>query len=77
MVGCYTIFSKKLNRFYVGVIQDDLIQRIIKHNENYYGANRFDAKADEWELFLMIYDKTFNSVLAIEKHNKDEEFGVY
>ncbi len=45
---CYIIFSKKLDRFYIGACHDDLYSRIQKHNDHSYGNHRFTAKANDW-----------------------------
>ena len=47
MVGCYILHSEKLNKFYIGVTQDDVALRIQKHNEGFYGKHRFTAKAND------------------------------
>jgi len=70
MIACYIIFSKKLNRFYTGVTQSDLDERILKHNDGSYGDHRFTAKANDWALFLSIECESFKQATSIEKHVK-------
>ena len=70
MIGCYIIFSKKLNRFYIGVTQQGVNERILKHNEHAYGNHRFTAKAEDWELFLFIESDDYKQAVRIEKHIK-------
>ena len=77
MNSCYIIFSKKLNRFYIGVCHDDLEERIKKHNEHSYGLNKFTAKADDWELFLKIDCIDFKQAVKIEKHIKSMKSSRY
>ncbi len=77
MIACYIIFSKKLNRFYTGVTQSDLDERIIKHNDGSYGDHRFTAKASDWELFIFIECGSFNHAVAIEKHIKKMKSSTY
>ena len=69
MTGCYILFSKKLQKFYVGVTQNDLTERIVKHNNQSYGKHRFTAKADDWELFLYIPTHEYLKANRIEKKN--------
>ena len=77
MDSCYIIFSKTLNRFYIGVCHDDLEERIKKHNEHSYGSNRFTAKANDWELFLKIDCENFKEAVKIEKHIKSMKSSQY
>ncbi len=77
MIACYIIYSEKLNRFYIGVTQADLVERISKHNDGSYGDHRFTSKASDWELFLFIEASTLSKVLAIEKHIKKMKSSVY
>lgn len=77
MNSCYIIFSKKLNRFYIGVCHDDLTERIKKHNDHSYGLHRFTAKASDWELFLRIECSSHTQALKIEKHIKNMKSKVY
>ena len=67
---CYIIFSKKLDRFYIGACHDDLYSRIQKHNDHSYGNHRFTAKANDWGLFLSIECETFSIARRIELHIK-------
>jgi putative endonuclease len=77
MNSCYIIFSKKLNRFYIGVCHDDLEVRIQKHNDHSYGKHRFTAKANDWELFLNIECESFSQASKIEKHIKSMKSSTY
>ena len=74
---CYIIFSKKLNRFYIGVCQDNLNERILKHNHHTYGNHRFTAKADDWTLFLSIECESYSQAVKIEKHIKAMKSSLY
>ena len=70
MSFCYIIYSKKLNRFYTGACQNDLIERIKKHNNHSYGPHRFTALANDWELFFSIECSSFSMARKIEIHIK-------
>jgi putative endonuclease len=50
MFFVYILFSKKLNRFYIGTT-DDVERRLMEHNSRLY-ANSFTAKGIPWELTL-------------------------
>ncbi len=77
MIGCYIIFSKKLNRFYIGVTQENLEKRILNHNIHGYGNHRYTAKSDDWELFLFIESADYNQATRIEKHIKKMKSRIY
>lgn len=77
MNSCYIIFSKKLNRFYIGVCQDDLLERLKRHNEHSYGLHRFTAKAIDWELFLNIECDSYSQSIKIERHIKNMKSKAY
>ncbi len=49
MCFCYILFSKSLNRYYIGHTCDNLPERIRKHNSNHKG---FTGKANDWKIVL-------------------------
>ncbi|MES2836270.1 MAG: GIY-YIG nuclease family protein [Bacteroidota bacterium] len=67
MIACYILYSEKLNRFYIGVTQNGVEERIKKHNEIFYGKTAFTAIANDWKLFLCIEVANYNHALRIEK----------
>ncbi|MBA3665107.1 MAG: GIY-YIG nuclease family protein, partial [Bacteroidetes bacterium] len=77
MNSCYVIFSKKLDRFYIGACHDSLEERLKKHNNHSYGVQRFTAKANDWVLFLEIECDSFSQALKIEKHIKSMKSSTY
>ncbi len=70
MVGCYIIFSNKLNKFYIGATQEDVSIRIEKHNQSAYGQQRFTAVADDWTLFLFIAANDYTHAIRLERKIK-------
>jgi putative endonuclease len=70
MVGCYIIFSKALDRYYVGYTQEPFIERLRKHNEHSYGMHRFTSAANDWEEFLFIECRDATQAIRVEKHIK-------
>jgi putative endonuclease len=77
MIGCYIIHSKQLRRYYVGVTQDDLTARIVKHNESSYGTHRFTSRASDWELYLFIPTSDYPHAVRIERKIKSMKSSVY
>ena len=53
-ICCYILFSAALNKFYTGICQDNLHDRILKHNNGYYGKNKYTSSTSDWILFLRI-----------------------
>ena len=70
MVGCYIIFSNKLNKFYIGATQEDVALRIEKHNLGTYGKQRFTSTTNDWELFLFISAIDYAHAIRIERKVK-------
>ncbi len=77
MIGCYVLYSKKLNKFYVGATQEDLSERIAKHNHQSYEKHRFTAKASDWELFLFISTDDYAKAVRIERKIKSMKSSAY
>lgn len=74
---CYIIFSQKLNRFYTGASQENLQERIRKHNDHSYGQHRFTAAANDWTLFLEIPAHDFPHAVRMEHAIKVMKSSVY
>ena len=51
----YILFSKSLNKYYIGSTSD-IQERIRKHNSNHKG---FTGKTNDWEL---VYTEKFDSI---------------
>jgi putative endonuclease len=63
----YILFSKSLNKYYIGSTSD-IQERIRKHNSNHKG---FTGKTNDWEL---VYTEKFDSIQKarfIEKQIKN------
>jgi putative endonuclease len=66
-----------MNRFYTGVSQDDLQERILKHNLHTYGTHRYTAKTNDWELYHCIVCSSFSLAVKLEKHIKKMKSKTY
>ena len=77
MTGCYILFSEKLKKYYVGVTQEDVDTRTLKHNTHFYGNHRFTAQVDDWELFLLIPTTNFAQAVRIERKIKSMKSTQY
>jgi putative endonuclease len=67
---CYILFSRKLNRFYVGSTELLPKQRLQMHLSNTYGSSKFTAKADDWELFMEVECNSIICARKVETHLK-------
>ena len=70
MVGCYIIFSEKLNRFYIGATQNGMENRLAAHNSAEYGKSHFTSTANDWTLFLFIPTSDFAKAIRMERKIK-------
>lgn len=70
----YILFSKKLNRFYIGYTSN-IEQRIVFHEQA--ESHKFTSNAKDWELFLKIECASKMQALAVEKHIKKMKSKVY
>ncbi|WP_378179700.1 GIY-YIG nuclease family protein [Aquimarina sp. SS2-1] len=69
-IGCYILYSKKISKYYVGVCQENLSERIEKHNSGFYGKKSYTVITNDWELYLFIPTKTYRMALAVERKIK-------
>ncbi len=77
MIGCYIIYSEKLNKFYIGATHEDVSIRIENHNLCSYGKHRFTATADDWKLFLFIPTNDYAHAIRLEKKIKSMKSSKY
>ncbi len=76
-ICCYIIHSNKLDKFYIGACQNSLADRINKHNNHFYGKNKFTAKTCDWLLFLKIDCNNYAQAIRIEKKIKAMKSKVF
>ena len=69
-IGCYILFSAKLDKHYIGACQAGFTQRLDAHNSAYYGSQSFTSSANDWELKIFIPTTTFGQALGIERKIK-------
>ena len=68
MASVYILFSKKIDRFYIGSCKD-LHYRFEQHSSKAFSKS-FTAKADDWELFFCVDQLQYAQARAIEMHIK-------
>ncbi len=70
VASCYILFSKSLNKFYIGATQTSVMQRLEKHNKHSYGSHQYTARANDWEVFLILETKNYSHAIRIERKIK-------
>jgi len=68
MASVYILYSKNLNRFYIGSC-NDLSQRLAQHVNRDF-EDSFTAKTDDWLLFFSVTDLNYQQARSIETHIK-------
>jgi len=71
----YIIYSKKINRYYIGETPDVTI-RINLHNQHYFKRN-FTKASSDWELRLSFECETKSEALFLEKFIKRMKSKVF
>ncbi len=61
----YILYSKILDKYYVGITADNLAERLRRHNSNHKG---FTGKANDWEI---VYVENFCS--KTDSHKREKE----
>ena len=67
MAFTYILYSAQLDKHYVGASQDELEQRIRRHNAHHKG---FTGKANDWVLMYAEPIETFELALQREREIK-------
>lgn len=65
----YILYSKKLNKHYVGETYDVAL-RLDQHNQGFYDKNNFTKKGQPWELVFQLRCSSKTQAKAIETHIK-------
>ena len=76
MITCYIIYSKLLDKYYVGITQLGIESRLVKHNSSYYDKT-FSAITSDWAVYLLIPCDTVSQSIRLEKHIKKMKSRVY
>ncbi|RAW01005.1 GIY-YIG nuclease family protein [Pseudochryseolinea flava] len=75
MAAVYILYSKELNKFYVGSCQDFEL-RFHEHIEKVY-PNSFTANSDDWQLVALFENLSYSQARSIESHIKKMKSIVY
>ena len=75
MATVYILYSKSIDRFYVGSCHD-LKLRLDQHKNKYF-KNAFTSRTADWELFLALPDLEYTQARKIENHIKRMKSRLY
>ena len=66
---CYILYSKSINKHYVGYTSD-IEERLQLHNNGSFGGKSFTYQTTDWEIFLLIPWETITQAIFIESKIK-------
>ena len=66
---CYILYSKSLDRYYVGYTSD-IEERLKLHNTGYFEGKSYTHLASDWETYLLIPCDTIKQAVFIESKIK-------
>jgi len=75
MYCVYILFSKQINKFYIGQTIN-LDNRIIEHNKGIHDK-AFTRRADDWNLYFKIECTSRQQSIKIEKYLKNMKNRMY
>ena len=75
MACLYILYSKKLERYYTGSC-NEFDKRLLQHVSGDDNSS-FTAKADDWEVFLMLDGLSYRQSRDIEAHVKKMKSSKY
>ena len=68
-VFVYILFSRAINRFYIGITSEQVEDRLRKHNQSTYG-NHYTSKTTDWEAKLELLCENYTQARKIELYIK-------
>jgi putative endonuclease len=66
---CYILYSKSLDRYYVGYTSD-IKERIKLHNTGYFGGKSYTHITSDWDQYLLIPCETVIQAVFVESRIK-------
>ena len=67
MATFYILYSKSINKYYIGATCDSVIERLRRHNSNHKG---FTGRTSDWEIIYYEIFDTKEETFAREKEVK-------
>ncbi len=73
---CYILYSRRIDKFYIGATHDVVDQRVEKHNYGFYD-DKWTAQGIPWILFHSIECTSITQAMRIERHIKNMKSKKY
>ncbi len=73
----YILYSKSVNRYYIGATQEGIQKRLESHNEGKYGGKSYTSMATDWEVYLAIECDDYSHAIRLERKIKSMKSRVY
>ena len=73
---CYILYSKCLDKFYIGFTQDSLDNRLKKHRLGFYNQ-AYTKITNDWVVYFFIKCDCNVQAISIEKHIKKMKSRTY
>ncbi len=77
MAVTYILYSKQINKFYIGATHDEIETRLMNHNTSKYGGKSYTSKTNDWELKLAIEAIDYSHAVRIERKIKSMKSRKY
>ncbi len=74
MATVYILYSKEINRFYIGRCLD-FEKRLLEHRDHTF--NGFTSRAKDWDTYFVLYNLKYEQARNIENHIKRMKSAVY
>ena len=75
MATVYIIYSKNIDKYYIGSTVN-LEERLQQHNTGYY-TDAYTSKVKDWKLYYCIVCENLTQAIKIEQHIKRMKSRVY
>lgn len=73
----YILYSKALDRFYIGSTEFEPSQRLQLHLNEHYGKSKFTSKSKDWTIFFELKCQSIQQAREIEAHIKRMKSRIY
>ena len=75
MATTYILYSKSIDRFYIGSC-NSLEERLSQHHDDKYSSG-FTHRAKDWEVYFQINNLSYGQARSIESHIKNMKSRTY
>ncbi|MBK7095240.1 MAG: GIY-YIG nuclease family protein [Saprospiraceae bacterium] len=77
MAKVYVIYSKQIDKFYIGVTNGEIETRVESHKKSKYGGKSYTSQANDWELKFAIEAVDYSHAVRIERKIKSMKSRKY